>query len=271
MKLMKDLLDARSYRELSVHECGKEECVKDKAISLTKKTYYLFHYVVNGKGTLILNKKEYHISKNTIFYIPPETDAIYFPDKENPWTYIWVGFDGEKVLDWLKALQVDVNNPLIFDSQKTLKKYFDDLAYRYNNNGFLDISMIGSLYQLFGEMLTEKEGKSTGSSIKVTIQLAKDFIHNNYQFDIGVSDIARNAHVTPNYLSTIFHREENMSTKSYLTKVRMKNAIDMLLSGKYKIKEVALKVGYDNQLHFSNEFKKYYGESPLHYLKEGIK
>ena len=38
--------------------------------------------------------------------------------------------------------------------------------------------------------------------------LAKDFINNNYQFDIKISDIAKNANVTPNYLSSIFQKEE---------------------------------------------------------------
>jgi AraC-like DNA-binding protein len=33
----------------------------------------------------------------------------------------------------------------------------------------------------------------------------------------------------------------------------------------YKIKDVAKKVGYKNQLHFSNEFKKFYGVSPKNY------
>ena len=57
-----------------------------------------------------------------------------------------------------------------------------------------------------------------------------------------------------------------MTTKRYLTKVRMTQALSLLQSGKMKVKDVAEAVGYPNQLHFSNEFKKYFGKSPISYL-----
>ena len=267
---MNELIDARNYRDLSVFECGKEECVKDKEIFLTKKKYHLFHYVVSGRGTLVLNKKEYHISRGTIFFIPRDTDAMYYPDRDNPWYYIWVGFDGDKVDEMLNQLSIGIDNPLIYDSQKILRLHFDSVISHFNRAGRLDIYAVGSMYKLFGEMFYLLEGNVTGNSIKITIQLAKEFIHNNYQFNISVIDIARNANVTPNYLSTIFKREEGISTKQYLTKVRMKKASSLLIVDGLSIKEVARLVGYSNQLHFSSEFKKYYGYSPLHYLKEGI-
>lgn len=265
---MKTLNDASKTTELAIFECGKEECVKNKAISLSKKPYHLFHYVISGKGTLILNKKEYQISKGTIFFIPKESDAIYFPDKENPWVYEWVGFDGSKVNDFLEYIQTDIHRPLIKDPQKNYKPYFDKIVQRYVSNGYIDMHALGSLYQLFGEMFYEIEGKESISTVKVTIQLAKDFIYNNYQFEIGIEDIARNANVTANYLSIIFKREELMSTKSYLTKVRMEKALALLQSGKLQIKDVSEMVGYSNQLHFSKAFKKYYGQSPINYLKK---
>lgn len=267
---MNELAKAATCRELSVFECGKEECVKNKAIALTKKTYHLFHYVVSGKGTLLLNKKEYHISKKTIFFIPRETDAIYFPDKDDPWNYIWVGFDGTKGDGYLEELGIDINHPLFMDENNALRKYFDQIVKRFHVSGEHDIHMVGSLYQLFGDMFFLNSGSITVSSSRVAIDLAITFINNNYQFDIGIKDIARNANVTPNYLSTIFQKSEHMSTKTYLTKVRMKKAMELLNSGHFKIKEVAEMTGYKNQLHFSSQFKKYYGKSPLHYLKEGI-
>ena len=73
---MDNLLTAKNYTELSLFECGDEECVKSKAIVLSKKDYHLFHYVVSVHGILIINKKEYHLGKGDIFFIPRQTDAI---------------------------------------------------------------------------------------------------------------------------------------------------------------------------------------------------
>ena len=265
---MKSFVTADQYKELAIFECGREECVKNKAIILAKKNYNLFHYVLFGKGTLIINRKEYHITKGNIFFIPSHTDAIYFPDKEDPWIYEWVGFDGEKLDAFLTNLNISADNPIIEDKSRTFKQYFNAIVSRYINYGYSDIYSLGALYQLFGDMIMEKEGSQAIDKSSVTVQLAKDFIKNNYQFNITIEDIAKNAHVTPNYLSSIFQKEEHMTTKRYLTKVRMTNAMSLLESGKLRIKEVSMLVGYPNQLHFSSEFKKYYGKSPIFYLKE---
>ena len=50
----------------------------------------------------------------------------------------------------------------------------------------------------------------------------------------------------------------------------MEKAISLLKNTSFKVKDVSLMVGYKNQLHFSNEFKKVTGKSPLNYLKEEI-
>ena len=266
--IMKSYLDIQNYRDLTVYECGREECVKNKAISLTVKRYCLFHYVVSGKGTLILNNKEYKLQKGMIFYIPRESDAIYFPDRESPWTYEWIGFDGVKIDELLSHMDINGLNPIYEDKFKKYRKHFDDIVSRYINTGALDLFTIGSMYQLLSEMISDFDGEVNVSHSKITIKLAKDFIENNYQFDINVNDVARNANVTPNYLSAIFNKEEGMSTKAYLIKVRMEKALDFLKSNRFNIKEISEMVGYQSQLYFSNEFKRYYGKSPSIYLGE---
>jgi AraC-like DNA-binding protein len=77
--------------------------------------------------------------------------------------------------------------------------------------------------------------------------------------------------VTPNYLANIFAKFEHTSPKRFLTEVRMKNAGLLLKTGAYRIADVGKKVGYPDQLHFSSEFRKFYGLSPLNYVKEGFK
>ena len=265
---MKQFIDAREYSELAIFECGKEECVKNKAIQLTKKDYHLFHYVLFGKGTLIINHKEYRLSKGAIFFIPLQTDALYYPDKDDPWIYEWVGFYGSRVPEYIEELGLSANNPIILDKNNNYRHIFNAIVKRYVNNGYSDITSLGALYQLFGEMINDKESQNSLSKTSVTVQLAKDFIKNNYQFDISIIDIAKNSQVTPNYLSAIFQKEEKITTKRYLTKVRMTKAVELIEQGELKIKDVAMQVGYPNQLHFSNEFKKYYGVSPAHYLKK---
>ena len=53
------------------------------------------HFVLSGKGRLVVNKTEYLIEEKQIFLIEPDQMVFYQADKENPWTYSWVGFNGK--------------------------------------------------------------------------------------------------------------------------------------------------------------------------------
>ena len=52
--MSKHFNDASLYEELTVFECGKEECVSSKAIALTAKPYHLYP---NKYGCCLLSRQ----------------------------------------------------------------------------------------------------------------------------------------------------------------------------------------------------------------------
>jgi signal transduction histidine kinase/DNA-binding response OmpR family regulator len=71
--------------------------------------------------------------------------------------------------------------------------------------------------------------------------------------------------------STLYRKVKaltGISTNEFIRKVRMKNAEQLLLTGKYNISEVAFKVGIDSLVYFRRCFKKEFGVSPSEYLKK---
>lgn len=266
---MSSIDHASSYIELNLHECGREICIPEKAIVFSKKNYHLFHYIISGKGKFEINGKTYSLHKGMVFYIPPGSDARYGPDKQDPWTYVWIGFGGTNALEYLKRAGLSKDNPILEDTEKmNLKAYFDGIYGEYMRNGYLDITCLGIAYALFGTILKTSNVDITNyNQTDSCVVTAKEFIENNFQFDIKMSDVANSVGVSQNYLTNIFHKKMGISPKKYLTKIRMEKAEIYLLTGKYKIKEIAKMTGYKNQLHFSNEFKKYFNSSPQNYLK----
>lgn len=267
---MLNIDDASTYIELNLKECGREICIPEKAIVFSKKKYHLFHYVVSGKGYFELGKKRYVIRKGMVFYIPPDSDAKYAPDKENPWTYVWIGFSGANVNSFLLRAGISNINPIYKDDEKkNLRRFFDGIYNEYEQSGYLNVSCLGLAYELFGAFLKfSKEESKAYSQSDSYVMSTKTFIENNYQFDVKMYDVANSVGVSPNYLTNLFHKKMGVSPKRYLTQVRMQKAEVYLLTNQYKIKEVAKLTGYKNQLHFSNEFKKYYHISPQAYVKK---
>jgi AraC-like DNA-binding protein len=261
--------EAKAYIELSLHECGREICIPDKVFHFTPKDYHLFHYVTAGKGTFEIDGETYHLHRGMIFYIPPHVEPHYSPDPDDPWAYEWLGFSGSSASGFLALAGLSREHPIYSDDSFSLKEFFDSIVNEYALKGTLDLYCLGEAYRLFGRLIQNGAGQEKTLTAKEThLQAAKEYIQNNYQFEIKVDDVASNVGVSANYLASVFKELEDSSTKAYLTKVRMEKAKLLLATGQYKIKEVAEMTGYKNQLHFSGEFHKYYGEAPSAFLGE---
>ena len=56
------------------------------------------------------------------------------------------------------------------------------------------------------------------------------------------------------------------SPLQFINEYRMSRAAELLKSGNYSIKEVALMVGYQERRSFTNRFKTTFGRTPTEYL-----
>jgi len=81
--------------------------------------------------------------------------------------------------------------------------------------------------------------------------------------DDQIEDIAAACGLDRSYFGKLFKREIGQSPQTFLITYRMIKATDMLLQTDLPISEIGQQVGYENQMHFSRAFKKYYGLSPL--------
>lgn len=91
------------------------------------------------------------------------------------------------------------------------------------------------------------------------------FIEQNYMHDIGIGQIAEQLNITPNYLSSLFHKKMDMTFMKYITNVRMLKAKELLSNHSAQVQQVAEKVGYYSTRHFTKLFKEFYGICPSEY------
>ena len=107
--------------------------------------------------------------------------------------------------------------------------------------------------------------KSTG-----LIEIAKEYILNNYSRDISLDDISRQVNISPYYFSKIFKEETGEGFVEYLTGIRIERAKELLTTTEYSMKEICSMVGYADPNYFSRSFKKKVGVTPTEYKAEGI-
>jgi AraC-like DNA-binding protein len=68
------------------------------------------------------------------------------------------------------------------------------------------------------------------------------------------------------YFRRLFKEEYGVSPQKFIIDLRIQNAVALISTGYYSLKEVALMSGYSDYKYFSIEFKKAMGVSPSQYI-----
>lgn len=92
------------------------------------------------------------------------------------------------------------------------------------------------------------------------------YVEENYANpDICVKDVADSLGISEGHLSFLFRKETDSTLMAYVTRCRMRAAMNLLKNYRNKVYEVAAQAGYHDITYFSKTFKKYVGVSPSEY------
>lgn len=97
-----------------------------------------------------------------------------------------------------------------------------------------------------------------------------NFIKQNYQKNVTLTDAAVYVDVSNSYLSLLFKQETGINFSNYLTNYRIEEAKKLLKTTNLKIYEIAFKVGFDSPYYFSKVFKDVMGSTCKEYKNRDI-
>lgn len=103
---------------------------------------------------------------------------------------------------------------------------------------------------------------------RAKFQQVTDYIHAHLDQNLGLSELAQVAGMSPHYFSRLFKQSTGMSPHQYVVKCRIDRAKVLLKSGRMAIADVAYAVGFANQSHLNRQFKKVLGITPKAYAQQ---
>ena len=106
------------------------------------------------------------------------------------------------------------------------------------------------------------------SGIPPFVKEAMFYICRNYDEKHTLESISKMLYISPTYFGIVFKKSTGMSFVDYLANIRISKAKEIMSSLSCSIKEVAMKVGYDDYSYFCKVFKKYTALTPLEYRKQ---
>lgn len=238
----------RGFKELNPVVCGYANNKTD-GFGPAIREYFLIHYVRKGKGVLYNSDGAHKVAAGQIFIIYPEETTRYEPDKDDPWSYIWIGFDGSMA-------------PRMYELDKCVIDYPDDTFTEIMTDNLpkntCEEFVLGKLFVIFSHIFNEVD---TSPSYEKQIS---DYIKANYMNQISVEAIADMIGLDRRYMSKLFKQKIGMTVREFLINTRLNAAKKYLKQGK-SVAETALLSGYTDVFNFSKMFKKIYGMSPKKY------
>lgn len=259
------------FVDLGLYQYGWEQCEPLHSYGPYARNHYLFHYVISGAGTLQAtdsngNVIDYHIRSGQGFMIFPKQINTYFADKDHPWEYTWVEFDGLQVKEALELAGLTMDSPVYHSNAKDLSyELMNEMLYIAKHSNESPFHLIGHLYLVVDYLTRSSSSRKLiqgGRLRDFYVREAISFVEQNFQNNISVEDIARFCNLNRSYFGKIFRDSVGKSPQEFLISYRMTKAAELLKLTKLSIKDISNTVGYPSQLHFSRAFKKLYGISP---------
>lgn len=94
------------------------------------------------------------------------------------------------------------------------------------------------------------------------------YIHANYQ-TVTLEELSHKFYLSMPYLSKYIKEKSGKTFCDTVTNIRMQHACTLLCGESISVEQVAEKVGYPSVEHFTRQFKKRYGRTPLEYRNRG--
>ncbi len=260
--------DIKDNVSLSIFNCGLQSCTPGHSWGPGIRDHYLIHLIIQGKGVYECGEKKFELSRGQMFLIRPNRIVRYEADKNEPWEYYWVGFNGSWASRAVSALpftdDMPVYSPNDYDSCKELLyKIYDNRGANLSNQ----TAMLGYLY-LFLSKLTEENNlisPSPAPTRSAYVMKAIEYIQFNYSTELKVDDIADYVGISRSHLYRVFVSNLGKSPIDYLTEYRIDEACDLLKNKNLSVAQVAASVGFFDQFYFSRVFKKLKGVPPSKY------
>ncbi|WP_262315104.1 AraC family transcriptional regulator [Lacticaseibacillus parakribbianus] len=260
--------------DLRLYQAGFAACEPLHYYGPVKRNHFLFHLIIDGKGTLQSTRStgetvDYHLNKGSGFLIVPEQVNTYYADRELPWSYVWMEFDGLQAYHLLKLAGLSQDSPIFRTPNDHLFRHLQtEMMYLANNADQSPLNLLAHTY-LAVDYLTKRHNDDALNAYARSDQRQLDyvlraieFIEYHYAEPISVEDIAEFCNLSRSYLGAVFKKMYSKSIQEFLINYRLAKATEMLRFSSDSIKLIAEKAGYANQLNFSRAFQKRFTMAP---------
>ena len=177
-------------------------------------------------------------------------------------------FLGKNPFTSLRAMMLEARKGLCFPMDAIMKVYQHLNTLSSIKDGFYAFTQfLTILYELSRcdgarTLATSSYAKVEVASDSRRVLKVKNYINQNYQNEIRLSDVASLAGMSPSAFSRFFKLHTGRNLSDYIIDLRLGYASRMLVDSTHSIAEIGYGCGFNNLSNFNRIFKKKKGCSP---------
>jgi YesN/AraC family two-component response regulator len=121
--------------------------------------------------------------------------------------------------------------------------------------------------QAYTELFSEPDSSKGSISLKKILK----YINGNYSADISLTQASEFSEISENYICALFKKELGITFLDYVHKLRMRKAIELLLTETGKtVKDISIIVGYHSERQFFRMFRSMLNMTPQQFRDKYI-
>lgn len=255
-------------RHVSLRQCGWAPCAPGHQYGPAVRDHYLIHYVLSGEGIYQTPRGQFPLKAGQGFIIFPGEVTTYQANRENPWTYGWVGYAGHDAAVLTGQVGLTREAPVFYAAPKEeLFGLIETMCREVSSLRLGHLSALGSLYR-FLALIAQSMPQAGQNPHRLDYEKARWFMEGNYTRPIRISDIAAFVGLSRSQLFRVFEEICGCSPKESLYQLRMEKALSLIAARELNQEAIAASLGISSAARFGRLFKQYYGLSPRAWCKQ---
>lgn len=247
---------------LKVISVGDDEWVKGCFRRRENSLLFALEFVQSGSFRFVQENRKYDVGPGEVFLVQFDKTSEMSVNKV-PYAFKkTMIISGEILRAMLISTGLDSVDVVKVSQPDKLAELFDNCKALCADGkpGFMDEASC-ILYRILMIL-----GQDTGSrELPEELKTALNFFEENLGRQLTIKELSRQCGISPATLHRLFSRYCDVSPIEFFIRRKMEVARELLEISQYSIKEIALQLGYSNQLYFSSEFKKRCKVSPRAY------
>ena len=232
-------------------------------------------YCVKGGGWCDLGGRLHQVRAGEVLVVPPNAAHAYGANTREPWTIHWAHAGGANLREYLKELGVTVQSPVVWVGEDVqLPLLFNEVVKSLERGvSFVNLlqasQALGHLLALLIRHRHERPREASDVTQKVAQSIA--YMSEHLDQPPRVSALAALSSLSQAHFTALFKAQTGCSPRDYLHLLRIHRACQLLHTTALPVKEIATRLGYQDQFHFSRQFKAFQGVAPSEYrMNQGV-